>query len=181
MGKEGSLARSGICAARIAAAAPKAATIYPTSARSPRNPIGLGRRSSGDLELFLYSTSDPWVVVTAGSGGSQIFPASKEHQPQRDTHDESGDGVMTMADCVAPFVLFHGSNLSPGVREDRSNRWVLPVFFVLGLLDGFLPPYADRTQLWVIDGEAVRWVGVVLFAAGGALRVWPVLLATSRP
>ena len=76
--------------------------------------------------------------------------------------------------------FFAGGNLSPGVREDRSNRWVLPVFFVLGLLDGFLPPYADRTQFWVIDGDAVRWVGVVLFAAGGTLRLWPVFVLRDR-
>src|SRR5262249_40464059 len=30
--------------------------------------------------------------------------------------------------------FFAGGNLSPGVREDRGNRWALPVFFVLGLL-----------------------------------------------
>ena len=76
--------------------------------------------------------------------------------------------------------FFAGGNLSPGVREDRSNRWVLPVFFVLGLLAGFLPPYADRKQLWVIDGETVRWVGVVLFATGGALRLWPVFVLRDR-
>jgi protein-S-isoprenylcysteine O-methyltransferase Ste14 len=76
--------------------------------------------------------------------------------------------------------FFAGGNLSPGVREDRSNRWVLPVFFILGLLDGFLPAYADRMGLWVIDGDAVRWAGVALFAAGGALRLWPVFVLGDR-
>jgi protein-S-isoprenylcysteine O-methyltransferase Ste14 len=76
--------------------------------------------------------------------------------------------------------FFAGGNLSPGVREDRGNRWVLPVFFVIGVLDGFLPPYADRTELWVLDGDAVRWVGVALFAAGGALRLWPVFVLGDR-
>jgi protein-S-isoprenylcysteine O-methyltransferase Ste14 len=76
--------------------------------------------------------------------------------------------------------FFAGGNLSPGVREDRGNRWVIPVFFVLGLLAGYLPPYADRMGIWVIDGDAVRWIGVALFAAGGALRLWPVFVLGDR-
>ncbi len=36
--------------------------------------------------------------------------------------------------------LFTQGNLSTGVREDRSNRWVLAAFGVLGLLAGWLPP-----------------------------------------
>jgi hypothetical protein len=50
--------------------------------------------------------------------------------------------------------------LSSGVLRHRRS----PVFFALGLLGGFLPPYADRTGLWVLDGDAVRWAGVALFA-----------------
>jgi hypothetical protein len=42
-------------------------------------------------------------------------------------------------------------NLTPDEREDRGNRWAL----------GF----------WTLDGNEVRWVEVVLFAAGGALRI----------
>jgi hypothetical protein len=65
--------------------------------------------------------------------------------------------------------LFAGGNLNPGVREDRDNRWVLAAFAVLGLLGAYLPAYTDRKEFWTIDGDTVRWIGVVLFAAGGAL------------
>jgi protein-S-isoprenylcysteine O-methyltransferase Ste14 len=87
--------------------------------------------------------------------------------------------------AVALFALtaaafFAGGNLSPGVREDRGNRWVLPVFLVLGLLAAYLPAYADRKGFWAIDGDAVRWLGVALFAAGGALRLWPVFVLGDR-
>src|SRR5215469_10042160 len=58
--------------------------------------------------------------------------------------------------------LYVGGNVNAGVREDRGNRWVLWAFSVIGLVDGFLPAFADRAQLWVIDGDAARWVGVVL-------------------
>jgi protein-S-isoprenylcysteine O-methyltransferase Ste14 len=72
--------------------------------------------------------------------------------------------------------LFAGGNLSPGVREDRGNRWVIVVFALIGLLDAYLPAYTDRKEFWTIDGDTIRWLGVVLFAAGGALRIWPVFV-----
>ncbi len=57
---------------------------------------------------------------------------------------------------------------------------MLPVFAVLGLLGAWLPAYTDRHELWTIDGDAVRWIGVVLFTAGGALRIWPVFVLGRR-
>lgn len=81
---------------------------------------------------------------------------------------------------LAGVSLFTGGNLSPGVREDRGNRWVIVAFALIGLLDTYLPAYADRTDFWTIDGDTVRWVGVVLFAAGGALRLWPVFVLGRR-
>ncbi len=79
--------------------------------------------------------------------------------------------------AVAPF---SAGNLSPGEREDRGNRWVIAAFGVISLLLGYVPAYDDRTELWTIDGDAVRWLGVVLFAAGGALRMWPVFVLGRR-
>jgi protein-S-isoprenylcysteine O-methyltransferase Ste14 len=76
--------------------------------------------------------------------------------------------------------VFVGGNLSPGVREDRGNRWVLIVFTVLGLLLGYLPAYTDRHDFWTIDDNAVRWIGVALFAIGGAARLWPVYVLGDR-
>ena len=76
--------------------------------------------------------------------------------------------------------FFAGGNLNPGVREDRGNRWVIVVFLVIGFLNGYLPAYTDRKELWTIDGDTIRWLGVVLFAAGGALRIWPVFVLGHR-
>ncbi|SRR5213594_2810218 len=75
---------------------------------------------------------------------------------------------------------FSRGNMSPGVREDRSNRWVLVAFLFIGLLDAYVPAYTDRKGLLTIDGETVRWLGVVLFAAGGGLRLWPVFVLGDR-
>jgi protein-S-isoprenylcysteine O-methyltransferase Ste14 len=82
--------------------------------------------------------------------------------------------------ALAGAALFAGGNLSPGEREDRGNRWVIVAFGLLGLLAGYLPAYADRNEWWTIDGDAVRWLGVVLFLAGGALRLWPVFVLGRR-
>jgi protein-S-isoprenylcysteine O-methyltransferase Ste14 len=75
---------------------------------------------------------------------------------------------------------FAGGNLSPGVCEDRSNRWVIAVFAVIGLLAAFLPAWTDRKDFWTLDGDTVRWLGVLLFAAGGTLRIWPVFVLGQR-
>jgi protein-S-isoprenylcysteine O-methyltransferase Ste14 len=76
--------------------------------------------------------------------------------------------------------LFSSGNLSPGEREDRGNRWVLAAFGVIGLLMAYIPAYTDRMEFWTLDGDAVRWLGVALFSAGGALRIWPVFVLGHR-
>jgi protein-S-isoprenylcysteine O-methyltransferase Ste14 len=81
---------------------------------------------------------------------------------------------------LSGIALFSGGNLSPGIREDRSNRWVLAAFGVIGLLSGYLPAYTDRIGFWTLDGDTIRWLGVALFAAGGALRIWPVFVLGHR-
>ena len=86
--------------------------------------------------------------------------------------------VVTVALTVA--ALFSQANLSTGLQEDRSNRWVIAAFGILGLLSAWLAAYTDRKGFLTIDGDAVRWLGVALFAAGGALRLWPVFVLGRR-
>jgi protein-S-isoprenylcysteine O-methyltransferase Ste14 len=76
--------------------------------------------------------------------------------------------------------LFTQGNLSPGEREDRGNRWVIVAFGLIGVLAAYLPAYTDRKGFWTLDGETVRWLGVALFAAGGALRIGPVFVLGRR-
>ncbi len=82
--------------------------------------------------------------------------------------------------CLVGASSITQGNLSPGVREDRGNRWVIGVLVLVGLLGAYLPAYTDRIGLWTMDGETIRWLGVVLFAAGGALRIWPVFVLGRR-
>jgi protein-S-isoprenylcysteine O-methyltransferase Ste14 len=67
---------------------------------------------------------------------------------------------------VALFVAsaFTRANVSSGLREDRSNRWVLVGFTVIG----------------TFGGDGVRWLGVAVYAVGGALRLAPVFVLGKR-
>ncbi|HEV3492069.1 MAG TPA: isoprenylcysteine carboxylmethyltransferase family protein [Reyranella sp.] len=71
-------------------------------------------------------------------------------------------------------------NLSSGEREDRSNRWVIGALGLIGILSAWLPAFTDRKEFWVLDGDAVRWLGVALYVVGGALRMWPVFVLGRR-
>jgi protein-S-isoprenylcysteine O-methyltransferase Ste14 len=86
--------------------------------------------------------------------------------------------IATAAMVIA--ASFSSGNLSAGEREDRSNRWVIGALGLIGLLSAWLPAYTDRKEFWTLDGDAVRWIGVVLYAGGGALRLWPVFVLGRR-
>jgi protein-S-isoprenylcysteine O-methyltransferase Ste14 len=86
--------------------------------------------------------------------------------------------VITFA--LAFVALFTEANLGAGLHEDRGNRWVLAAFSIIGLALGFFPAYTDRHEFWTLDGDAIRWLGVFLFAAGGALRIYSVFVLGRR-
>jgi protein-S-isoprenylcysteine O-methyltransferase Ste14 len=86
--------------------------------------------------------------------------------------------VITLA-MMAVSPLSKGS-LSTGEKEDRGNRWVLGVFTAIAFLNAYIPPFTDRVNFWTMDGDTLRWVGIVLYTAGGALRLWPVFVLGNR-
>ncbi|OXC74914.1 methyltransferase family protein [Caballeronia sordidicola] len=89
--------------------------------------------------------------------------------------------VVAIATLVLSVVaIFSRVNLSAGEREDRDNRWVIAALIVIGLLQAYLPAYTDRKEFWTLDGDRLRWLGVVLFIAGGVLRIWPVFVLGHR-
>jgi protein-S-isoprenylcysteine O-methyltransferase Ste14 len=76
--------------------------------------------------------------------------------------------------------LFSEGHIGSGVKEDRSNRWVIAALGVLGIIDAYLPAYTDRIDFLTFGGEGVRWLGVLLYAAGGILRLAPVFVLRRR-
>jgi protein-S-isoprenylcysteine O-methyltransferase Ste14 len=82
--------------------------------------------------------------------------------------------AMCTAGAISP------DNLSSGDRTDRADRWLLVPFAILGLLAAYVPAYTDRREIFVLDGDTVRWFGVALFVSGGVLRYWPVFVLGRR-
>ena len=89
-------------------------------------------------------------------------------------------GVAIVTFVLASAALFTSGNLSSGVREDRGNRWIFVPLAVIGVLSAYLPAYTDRLDVWTIDGDATRWVGLALYTVGGVLRIWPVFVLGRR-
>jgi protein-S-isoprenylcysteine O-methyltransferase Ste14 len=118
--------------------------------------------------LILVGSAAYLGLAVLGGGGAAFFSHS------------ALIALVAVQCALTAASLFAGGNVSPGVKEDRGNRWVLPVFVVIGLLQVYLPAWTDRHDIWCLDGDTVRWVGVVLFAAGGALRLWPVFVLGNR-
>jgi protein-S-isoprenylcysteine O-methyltransferase Ste14 len=79
------------------------------------------------------------------------------------------------------LAVFSGSSgLSAGEKEDRSNRWALGALVVIPLVMTYLAADTDRIGFWTLDGDTMRWLGVVLFGAGGVLRIIPVYVLGRR-
>jgi len=117
----------------------------------------------------LISSLIYFALVISGAGGLRAFIS-------RPAYVVMGI-VLLVATVMSPFTQ---GNISPGEREDRSNRWVLAVFGVVGLAIGYFPAFTDRKEFWTIDGDTIRWIGVALFIIGAVLRMWPVFVLGRR-
>jgi protein-S-isoprenylcysteine O-methyltransferase Ste14 len=82
--------------------------------------------------------------------------------------------LVTVAACMSPL------NFSAGRREDTRNRWVFLPFAVLGLLVTWLPPFADSRDILTLDGDTLRYAGLLMFIVGCVLRVAPMFVLGPR-
>ena len=119
--------------------------------------------------ITLAGAAGYFGLAVWGSGGVRVFFA----EPARIALTIVGFALVAAA-------LFTQGHIGAGEREDRGNRWVLAAFGVLGLLLGYVPAYTERLGILTIDGDAVRWIGVILNALGGALRIYPVFVLGRR-
>lgn len=71
--------------------------------------------------------------------------------------------------------VFSEGHLGAGVREDRGNRWVIPVFGALSVLDAFLPARTDKRRGGSAE-RAFRRAIRGLSRAHGAARAWTLLI-----
>ena len=82
--------------------------------------------------------------------------------------------LVTVAGCCSDI------NVSSGRREDTASRWIFVPFAVYSALLTWLPPYCDGRDILTLDGDALRYAGLLLFILGGALRVAPMFILGAR-
>jgi protein-S-isoprenylcysteine O-methyltransferase Ste14 len=81
-------------------------------------------------------------------------------------------GVIILALGGAIAYGFSGSSgLGIGRCEDPSIRWIFVPLIIIAIVFAWLPPRLDRLNRWTIDGDTVRYLGLIITAVGGFLRV----------
>jgi protein-S-isoprenylcysteine O-methyltransferase Ste14 len=81
---------------------------------------------------------------------------------------------------LSVLAVFSGGGMNTGEKEDRGNRWVLGAFSVIAMLLTYFSAYTDRIAFWTLDGDTLRWAGVVVCFLGGVLRIIPVYVLKNR-
>ena len=81
-------------------------------------------------------------------------------------------GVIILALAGAIAYAFSGSSgLGIGRREDPSSRWIFVPLILIAIVFAWLPPHLDRLNRWTIDGDTLRYLGLIITAIGGFVRV----------
>jgi protein-S-isoprenylcysteine O-methyltransferase Ste14 len=78
--------------------------------------------------------------------------------------------ILTLAGAIA-YAFSGSSGLGIGRREDPSSRWIFVPLIIIAIVFAWLPPHLDRLDRWTIDGDAVRYLGLMITAIGGFVRV----------
>ena len=113
--------------------------------------------------LMIVVSVSIWLGLAAlGEGGLAAFLA----HPAR-------VALVFVTLALAGAGMLSEAGLYTGECEDRSNRWIFVPLIAISLLAGWLPAWCDRNEILTLDGDALRWLGVALFAVGGVLRLAP--------
>jgi protein-S-isoprenylcysteine O-methyltransferase Ste14 len=83
--------------------------------------------------------------------------------------------LLTIVSC------FSGSSgLSTGQSFSPESKRIILWFIVVFLFMILIPPYCDRRELWVIDGDAARYLGLALYWIGSVIRLTAVFVLGRR-
>jgi len=85
--------------------------------------------------------------------------------------------VVILASLAA---LFSGANLGGAMGPDPRTPLIVGGAMAFTLLMAWLPAYADRREVWTLDGELSRHVGLALLIVGCILRVGPMFELGAR-
>ena len=78
--------------------------------------------------------------------------------------------ILTLAGAIA-FGFSESSTFGIGQGEDLSSRWIFVPLIIIAVAFAWLPPHLDRLNRWTIDGDTVRYLGLIITAIGGFVRV----------
>ena len=82
----------------------------------------------------------------------------------------TGSIILALTGAVA-YGFSGSSGLGIGRVEDRSIRLIFVPIIIVAVALAWLPPHLDRLNRWTIDGNTVRYVGLIIIAIGGFVRV----------
>jgi len=91
----------------------------------------------------------------------------------------AGAIILALAGAIA-YGFSGSSGLAIARAEDRSSRWIFIPIIIIAVAFGWLPPHLDRLNLWTIDGNTIRYVGLFITAIGGFVRVTTVFQLGDR-
>ncbi|MGE5179718.1 MAG: methyltransferase family protein [Bacteroidota bacterium] len=90
-------------------------------------------------------------------------------------------GVVVIHLLMMPVMTLYTAGRSRGVKHAPDWRPFFPLLMAHSLFTAWVLPYMDARGIWVLPGgDALRWTGLVVLAAGAALRVGPMLALGDR-
>jgi protein-S-isoprenylcysteine O-methyltransferase Ste14 len=82
---------------------------------------------------------------------------------------------------ATPVMTICTGGRSRGVEHAHDVPWFFPALVVHSLFTAFVMPWMDARAIWTLPGgEALRWVGVTLFALGVMWRLGPMVTLGRR-
>ena len=85
-------------------------------------------------------------------------------------------GVVALHLVMIPVMTLSTSGRSKGLKHSADWKPFFPLLMFHSLFTAWVMPYMDARDLWVLPGgDALRWAGLVVLAAGVALRLGPML------
>jgi protein-S-isoprenylcysteine O-methyltransferase Ste14 len=90
-------------------------------------------------------------------------------------------GVVVIHLLMMPVMTLCTAGRSRGVKHAPDWRPFFPLLMAHSLFTAWVMPYMDARGILVLPGgDALRWAGLVVLAAGAALRVGPMLALGGR-
>ena len=135
------------------------------------------------MALRTMASSDRRLLLVVGLGSTVGFAALAANGAGGWTaffSEPARGAVVLVALVAAASIGFTEGNVSTGVRMGGGNGGVMFGMILWTPLLAWLPAWLERRGVWVVDGDVVRWIGVVLFAVGCVLRVWPMFVLGHR-